>query len=152
MRTRTRIHPYVLPEISKRLAAYCGAKGLSESAAVEAAVSQYLDGREKDNDLILRRLDRLTREFGRQRRDLEVLSEAFAMYVLYWFKYVPERSHAEEQAAESLSLRRFDKFIEWVSVRMGRNARLASEVLKGDGSASPDSRSAKPGPSSGGAR
>ena len=43
MRTRTRIHPYVVPEIAHRLAAYCGAKGVTESATVEAAIEQYLD-------------------------------------------------------------------------------------------------------------
>ena len=132
MRTRTRIHPYVLPEISKRLAAYCGAKGLTESAAVEAALSEYLDGGEKDNDLILRRLDRLARDSVRQRRDLEVLSEAFAMYVRYWFKYVPERSQAEDLAAQRLALKRFDEFVHWISLAMARDSRLVWDVLKGE--------------------
>ena len=76
-----------------------GAKGLTESAAVEAALSTYLDGGEKDNDLILRRLDRFARDSARQRRDQEVLLEAFAMYVRHWFKYVAECSQAEDLAA-----------------------------------------------------
>lgn len=143
MRTRTRLHPYVLPEIANRLAAYCGAKGLSESAAVEAALSEYLDGGEKDNDLILRRLDRLARDSARQRRDLEVLSEAFAMYVRHWFKYVPERSQAEELATQRLSVKRFDDFIEWTSLAMARDSRLASKVLKDE--ASPEQPPTRPG-------
>jgi len=143
MRTRTRIHPYVLPEISNRLAAYCGAKGLTESAAVEAALSAYLDGGERDNDLILRRLDRLTRDSARQRRDQEVLLEAFAMFVRHWFKYVPERSQAEDLAAQRLALKRFDEFVHWTSLALARGSRLASDVLKDE--APPEQPSPKVG-------
>jgi hypothetical protein len=80
MRTRTRIHPYVVPELAHRLTAYCGAKGLTESAAVQAAIEQYLDAGEKDNALILRRLDRLCRASAQHQRDLEVTSEALALW------------------------------------------------------------------------
>jgi hypothetical protein len=62
---------------------------------------------------------------------------------VHWFKYVPERSQAEEQAAERLSLRRFDDFIEWTSLAMARNSRLVSKVLKDD--AAPEPQSVKPG-------
>ncbi len=149
MRTRTRIHPYVLPEISNRLAAYCGAKGLTESAAVEAAIEQYLDGGERDGALILRRLDRQARDSADQRRTLEVLSEAFAMFVRYWFVYVPQWSHAERAAGARRSVTEFERFIGFVSDAMARDSRLAAKVL-GDGekgSPAPQTKPSEPAPS-----
>jgi hypothetical protein len=146
MRTRTRIHPYVLPNISQRLAAYCGAKGLTESAAVEAAIEQYLDGSERDSALILRRLDRLARDSAEQRRTLEVLSEAFAMYVRFWFVYMPQWSEAEQTAGIRRAGPEFERFIGIVSDAMARGPRLAGRVLKDEakGSTAQQSRPDRP--------
>ena len=111
MRTRTRIHPYVVPAIADRLAAYCGAKGLTESAAVEAAIEQYLDAGEKDNALILRRLDRLGRASAQHQRDLEVLSEAFAVFVYRWLGTLPELTPAEREVMSRLATNRYQLFL-----------------------------------------
>lgn len=99
MRTRTRIHPYVTPELARRLVTYSAAKGLTESAVVQAALEEYLDGDEKDSAVILRRLDRLGRAAVRQQRDLEVLSEAFALFVRLWSAYVPKLSDEDKEEA-----------------------------------------------------
>ncbi len=130
MRTRTRIHPYVIPDVARRLHAYCGAKGLTESAAVQAAIEQYLDGGERDGALILRRLDRQAQTSARVQRDVEVLSEAFAVYLRFWFGYLGERSAAEQSAAARLSTKSFEEFVQLVSMAMAREPRLASRVLK----------------------
>jgi hypothetical protein len=61
-----------------------------------------------------------------------VLLEAFAMYVRFWFKYVPERSQAEDLAAQRLALKRFDEFVHWTSLAMARDSRLVSDVLKNE--------------------
>jgi hypothetical protein len=132
MRTRTRIHPYVVPALARRLATYCGAKGLTESAAVEAAIEEYLDGGDKDNALILRRLNRLSRRSARQERDLEILSEAFAAFVRLWLAYRPELPPNEMEAKRRLGRQRYDQFVEIVSHRLSDSARLASDVLKDD--------------------
>jgi hypothetical protein len=135
MRTRARIHPYVATDVARRLTAYCAAKGLTESAAVQAAIEQYLDAGEKDNALILRRLDRLGRAATRQQRDLEVLSEAFAVYVRFWCAYLPAYSSAEMDAARRAGGQRYERFVEHVSDQLAAGQRLASRVVKEDSSA-----------------
>ena len=136
MRTRARIYPYLATDVACRLTAYSAAKGLTESAAVQAAIEQYLDAGEKDNALILRRLDRLGRAATRQQRDLEVLSEAFAVYVRYWCAYVPEYSPAEVDVARRAGAKRYEGFVEHVSSQLAAGQRLASRVVKEDSSAS----------------
>ena len=59
-------------------AAFSGTAGVTESAAVEAALRQYLDC-SSDATLLLRRLDCLGRAGSRPQRDLELLSAAFAV-------------------------------------------------------------------------
>jgi len=130
MRTRKRIHPYVAPDLAKRLAAYCATRGVTESAAVESAIENHLSGVEKDNDVILRRLGRLGRASARHQRDLEVLSEAFAVFVRYWAAYLPERSRAEQDAAQHLAARRYEYFVDLVSAALARSSRFSSKVLK----------------------
>lgn len=141
MRTRKRIHPYVAPDLAKRLAAYCATRGVTESAAVQSAIENHLDGVEKDNDVILRRLDRLGRASVRHQRDLEVLSEAFAVFVRYWAAYLPERSRAEQDAAQPLAARRYEQFVDLVSAALARGSRLCAKVLNeesSDGSSNAD--------------
>lgn len=123
MRTRTRIHPYVVPGIADRLAAYCGAKGLTESAAVEAAIEQYLEAGEKDNALILRRLDSLGRASAQHQRDLEVLSEAFAVFVYRWLGGLPELTPAEREVMNRLSSNRYQIFLGALAQNLARPAR-----------------------------
>lgn len=133
MRTRIRIHPYVKPALARRLAVYSGAKGVTESAAVEAAIEGYLDGGDKDNALILRRLNRLSRRSARQERNLEILSEAFASFVRLWLAYRPELPPKEMAAKRRLGEQLYGQFVEIVSNRLSTSARLASDILKDDG-------------------
>ena len=147
MRTRTRIHPYVVPDIARRLTAYCAAKGLTESAAVQAAVEQYLDGGEREGALILRRLDRLGRASAQHQRDLEILSEAFAVFFQLWAMYVPNYSKAESDAASRRAGQLFDQYIGIVSRQLAAGPRFASRVAKEDetrASGTPSSSSPPP--------
>ena len=53
-------------------------------SVIENALRQYLDG-SSDSALVLRRLNRLQVSVGRDHRDLELLSEAFGLYMRAWF-------------------------------------------------------------------
>jgi hypothetical protein len=128
MRTRRRIHPYVRPELAERLVAYCAAKGITESSFVETALEGRLAGHERDNEVIIRRLDRLSRAVGRTQRDIEVLSEGFAVIVQTWFAVVPERTAEERSVGNRLSSSRFQQFLDIVADRLARGSRLAVAV------------------------
>lgn len=138
MRTRTRIHPYVVPEIAHRLTAYCGAKGLTESAAVEAAIEQYLDAGEKDNALILRRLDRLCRASAQHQRDLEVTSEALALFVRVWYAHTRQLTPEEREAGLRLSAKRYQAFLDLLAETLSRpSPRLVSDAVRDTTTSSP---------------
>src|ERR1700730_9902327 len=87
-RGRVRLLPYVPEELATRVAHVSSSSGVTESAIVEGALREYLDGT-GDKALLLRRLDRLDRSVARDHRDLELLSEAFAVFVRMWFAHTP---------------------------------------------------------------
>jgi hypothetical protein len=132
MRTRTRIHPYVTPDLARRLVAYSAAKGLTDSAVVQAALEEYLDGGEKDNVLIIRRLDRLGRAAIRLHRDVEVLSEAFAVFVRIWSAYAPKLSQVEWEEARRRGAKYYESYLEALSAQFASGSRLVNAVVKED--------------------
>jgi len=81
---RVRVSARISVSVRDRLTKYSAASGISERAVIENALRQYLEG-SSDSALMLRRLDRLQALVGRDHRDLELLSEAFGLYMRAWF-------------------------------------------------------------------
>jgi hypothetical protein len=129
---RVRLHPYVEQALAKRLSAHCAATGIPSSSVVEAALRQYLDGT-SDRTLILRLLNRLSRAEARTQRDLELLSEAFGVWVRVWFAHTPSMEGAAKELARRTAESRFAQFVEHVVERFSGEKRfldvLPREVL-----------------------
>jgi hypothetical protein len=124
---RKRIQPYVPRELSKRLAEHAAAAGLSESAVVEVALRQHLDGT-GDRTLFLRRLDRLGRAHQRTQRDLELLSEAFAVFVKIWFAHTPTVPVDGRKAAQTSAEGRYKQFAEYVVEQFTGGRRFVDDL------------------------
>jgi hypothetical protein len=123
---RIRLHPYVEEALAKRLSAYCAATGIASSSAIEAALRQYLD-EASDRTLILRLLSRLARAQARTQRDLEVLSEAFAVWVRVWFAHSPCVDDAAELARRTAESR-YARFVEQVAERFSGGERFLDDL------------------------
>ena len=130
MRTRKRIHPYVTPPLAHRLTTYCAAKGITESAAVQTAVENHLDGEAKDNELILRRLDRLGRQSLSHQRDLAMLTESVSVFARMCFVYFPPLVETEKAAAERLSGKRYRYLVNLVSKQLATGSGLVADLAK----------------------
>ena len=126
-RDRVRLHPYVDREVAKRLVEYSAASGIASSTVVQAALRQYLD-RTSDTTLILRRLDRLGRADARAHRDLELLSEAFAVWVKVWFAHTPCITDDAQESARRTAESRFAQFIEHVVERFTGGHRFLDDL------------------------
>jgi hypothetical protein len=78
-----RVRPYLPTELAKSLVRRCVAGRITLSAAVTAAVEQWVDGT-SDRMLIMKRPDRLGRAVERSHRDAEVHSKAFSVFMHTW--------------------------------------------------------------------
>ena len=100
---KPRIQPYISPENFHWLKAMAKRPGLSESTIIDGAVTAYRAG-ESDNKreaAINRRLDRLTRQFGRIERDNLVLAETLATFVHYFLTVTPPVPANQVEAARA---------------------------------------------------
>ena len=124
---RCRIQPYVLRELAQRIAKHAATHGTTDSAVVEAAVKQYLDGT-SDKTLLFRRLDRLGRAVARIQRDMELLTEAFAIWVRLWFAHTPSIPEDAKRGARALAESRYRQFVEHVADQFGKGARFIDDL------------------------
>jgi hypothetical protein len=126
-RGRVRLLPYVPEELAERLANVCSASGVTESAFVEGALRQCLDGT-SDKALLLRRLDRLGRAVARDHRDLELLSEAFAVFVRMWFAHAPRVREEAKRDARELAETRYKQFVQHVAQEFSGGRRFLDDL------------------------
>lgn len=134
MPDRQLLKSYVPSELRKRIRQYAAKKGVSESSVTNAALLRYLDDA-NDGPLILRKLHRIDRELVRSKRDTDLFSEAFAVFVKLWFAHTPRLAEAEKDAAEMSALQRFEEFAEHVAERLSSGGSLAAELQRDDGEA-----------------
>ncbi len=85
MRNRLRIQPYVSPEVRRKLGAYSAAQGVTESAVVDAALREYLEGDGVEEALVVRRLDGVAQAVAKVQNELDVLAWGFARFVRFSF-------------------------------------------------------------------
>jgi hypothetical protein len=125
---RVRVSARISVTLRDRLTKYCAASGISERAVIENALRQYLEG-SSDSALMLRRLDRLQVLVGRNHRDLELLSEAFGLYMRAWFL-----THSPS-VAESKTLRAgegaYKAFAQQLGDRFSAGHRFVDDLPKG---------------------
>lgn len=127
VRRKVRLLPYVPAELAECLASLCAATNVTESAVVEGALRQYLDGT-SDKMLILRRLDRLGRAVERDHRDLQLLCEAFAVYMRVWFAHTPRMPEDGKRSARMDAESRYKQFVEHVSQQFSGGRRFLDDL------------------------
>jgi hypothetical protein len=124
---RTRLHPYVDTAVAERFARFRATHGLTESAAVQASICQYLDGT-SDAALVLRRLDRLGRADERKQRDLEILSLAFTLWMKLWFAHTPNVADDARPFAKASAEARHREFLQHVAEQYSGGHRFIDDL------------------------
>ncbi len=124
---RIRLMPYVEPELAQRLEKCCAALDATQSAVVTSALRQYMDGT-SDATLVLRRLDRLGRSALRTHRDVELLSEAFSVFVRLWFAHTPTIPEDGKRAARTTAEGRYRQFVEHVAEQFSGGRRFLDDL------------------------
>lgn len=112
-RGRARLVPRVSAELAERLSELCTSTNVTETAVVETALRQHLDGT-SDRTLLFRRLDRLDRAIERDHRDLQLLAQAFAVFMQLWLAHAPKLSDEERKGARKTAESRYKEFVEHV--------------------------------------
>lgn len=73
-------------------------------------------------------MNRLGRAEARTQRDLEVLSEAFGVWVRIWFAHTPSMEGAAKELARRTAESRFAQFVEHVVERFSGRERFLDDL------------------------
>lgn len=125
---KPRLHPYVSEDNYLRLRAMAARPNETESNIVDKALSAFFASHHDDqrDAAIIRRLDRLTRQFDRLERNDLVLNEMTALFVRYFLTVTPPVPSTQMDAARAEGNARFETFIE----HLGRDLRGGKRLLQ----------------------
>lgn len=105
-------------------------KGVSKSSIIASAFSSWLawvEG-EQHEEIITRRLDRLSRQFDRLERDQNILIETLALFVRYYLTASPPIPESHQAAARAQGKLRFSQFIEQLGRHVQRGGSLVRDI------------------------
>ena len=124
MTVTVRQNLYIDRAVSDALEALAARPGANKSRLVNDAVAAWLARRasKEVDDLLKVRLDRLSREIGLVRRDLDVVLESLALFVRYQLLVTAPLPEADSVAL-ALGLDRFEKFVGQVGRQLATGKR-----------------------------
>ena len=106
-------------------------RGVSISQLTQAALIAFLKtDDDKREALLLRRLDRLARQFTKLELDLSILTETLALYIQYELAIAPPVPVSDQAAAKAQARERFQHFISRVAGRMAEGKSLINDVTR----------------------
>ena len=125
---KPRIHPYISELNYSRVRALAERPDQSESSVVDRALTAFFTEQKDDerDAAIIRRLDRLTRQFDRLERQDMVHGETLALYNRYFHTVTPGLPANQMDAARAKGEQHFQAFIE----QLGRDLQSGRRVLQ----------------------
>tara|TARA_R110000803_G_scaffold12254_1_gene35582 strand:+ start:160 stop:666 length:507 start_codon:yes stop_codon:yes gene_type:complete len=125
---KPRIHPYVSDINFARLRALAARPDKTESSVVDDALSAFFTCLKDDerDAAIIRRLDRLTRQFDRLERNGTVLGETLALFIRYFLMVTPQLAADQLDVARAKGDQQFDAFLE----QLGRDLQSGRRLLQ----------------------
>ena len=129
---KPRIQPYISADNLVRLRAMARRPGLSESKIVDRALAALFAGDTDDqrDAAITRRLDRLTRQFGRLERHHVILGETVSTFVRYFLTVTPPMPADQLDAARAKGDMRFDFFVRQVAESLRTGDRFLQNAIE----------------------
>jgi hypothetical protein len=118
--------------LARKLEFVAGRSSGTKSALIEEALRARLEPEQVPgiDDVLIRRLNELTRALGGIARDIAIVSETLALFVRYFLTITPPLPQGEQEPARLLGKQRFQVFVAQVGRRLAGEQRLVSEVLE----------------------
>jgi len=111
---KPRIRPRIYPMTHSRLLAYAQSTGKTQSEITDAALRHFFRNQDAEvqENALLRRLDHTTGQLGRVDRDVRLLTDAFTLYLQYFFTVIPDISPSQSDARAAQGVKHFHDFLD----------------------------------------
>jgi hypothetical protein len=129
---KERLCTRVSPRLHALVTAAGARPGVTQAEIVEAALELFFsEERDDQRDAgIIRRLDRLTRQFSRLERNDLILAETVTLFMRFMFTITPPLPDGHHKAARALAAKRFDDFIDRLARQLAAGRRVLEEALE----------------------
>jgi hypothetical protein len=121
---------YLDDDLHAALQDFAARRGKSLSIVAVAAIASFLspDTAERQEAVLARRLDRISRQFERLERDLGISVEMLALFVRFWLTATPAVPEAAQAAARAKGQERYQGFIVALGRRVAAGKMFTREV------------------------
>lgn len=126
---KPKLNVRVLPETVLTLERYPRRSGTTRGAVVDAAIASFCSP-EKQDGLVLGRLDHFGKRLDRIQRDQKIAAEMIALFVRYYLSVTPALSEEAQRLAKQTGAKRFDQFVERVTERVASGGGLIEEIAE----------------------
>ena len=130
MKPRLNIH--VTDDLFDKVETAAKRPGVTKAAIIEAALLGFFSKEFDDqrDGALIRRLDRLTRQYDRLERNLTITTETLALFVRFFLTVTPPLPDADQDAARALGKERFEYFTSQLARRLAGGKNMIKEVLE----------------------
>jgi hypothetical protein len=102
-------------------------RGVTEGYVVEAALRDYL-GKTENEDILLRKSDKLSRQVEKLRRENRASMEVLSSFIRVYLTHAQEIPEHEKPNAELKGARKFTRFMELVAKTLDQNKPFFDEL------------------------
>lgn len=129
---KPRLNVHITHEIFAKVEIAAKRPGVTKAAVVEAALMGFFSKEFDDqrDGALIRRLDRMTRQYDRLERNLSIGTETLALFIRFFLTVTPPLPHLDQDAARSLGKERFDYFISQLGRRLAGGKNMIRDVLE----------------------
>ena len=128
---KPRLNVHIAHKLSEKVELIAKRPGVTKASVVEAALMGFFSKEFDDqrDGALIRRLDRLTRQFDRLERNLAITTETLALFIRFFLTVTPPLPNTDQDAARALGKERFDYFITQLGRRLAGGKNMISDVL-----------------------
>ncbi|UJQ94140.1 CopG family transcriptional regulator [Mariluticola halotolerans] len=129
---KPRLNVHVTDELFDKVEIAAKRPGVTKAAVVEAALLGFFSKEFDDqrDGALIRRLDRMTRQYDRLERNLSVTTETLALFIRFFLTVTPPLPNADQDAARALGKERFEYFISQLGRRLAGGKNMIRDVLE----------------------
>jgi len=102
-------------------------RGVTEGSVIEAALRDYL-GKTENEDILLKKSDKISRQIERFRREQRAHMEVLSSFVRVYLTHAEEIPEQEKSNAELKGARKFTRFMELVAKALDENKPFFDEL------------------------
>lgn len=129
---KPRLNVHVAYDLFEKVELFAKRPGVTKAAVVEAALLGFFSKEFDDqrDGALIRRLDRLTRQYDRLDRNLTITTETLALFIRFFLTVTPPLPNTDQDAARALGKERFDYFVTQLSRRLAGGKNMIHEVME----------------------